>query len=533
MTLTGSHSLTATADTTNLKEKTDISQDETHLRDRVVPSDAHSNDAFRHVQGEQTQLGSSDPSYSTKLPSKPFPTLSFFASQSLAVIISSALLLWVVCIGLLTRLKTYIPRALTRPPRPQPSWDDPQKWKHERLVKSPQYYAWCCGFDILDEQAETEDGFYLRMHHVRCFDEEKELSSIGRGFPVLIMHGLFQSSGSFITSEERSLAFWLARRGFDVYLGNNRGIFDMGHRHYSRYNPAFWDHDVDDLARYDLPAMIDYVRAQTGYDKIAYIGHSQGNATAFLALSRWSRPELGEKLSYFGALAPAVFAGPLTNRFPLTQLRKVDQALWARLFGVLDFTPLMKFSYDWTPATPYAALGYQMFAYLFEWNDTHWLQRRKAKMFRFTPQPVSSRIMYWWAGQNGFTTRRHLLDPNETWYDERFPPLALYGGGADHLVLPLPVQEHFEKFEPKVRLVRAKILPDAEVRAIDASYMSANCYSSIVIISGLLMLLNGAFMTFWVRAFYTVVPGPAPLTLRRRYSEDATQLLSPLCNQIC
>ena len=95
------------------------------------------------------------------------------------------------------------------------------------------------------------------------------------------------------------------------------------------------------------------------------------------------------------------------------------------------------------------------------------------------------------------------------------------------------MQEHFEKFEPKVRLVRAKILPDAEVRAIDASYMSANRYSSIVIISGLLMLLNGAFMTFWVRAFYTVVPGPAPLTLRRRYSEDATQLLSPLCNQIC
>lgn len=44
------------------------------------------------------------------------------------------------------------------------------------------------------------------------------LRSDGRGgFPVLLMHGLFQSAGSFITSEERSLAFWLAKEG-SVYI---------------------------------------------------------------------------------------------------------------------------------------------------------------------------------------------------------------------------------------------------------------------------------------------------------------------------
>lgn len=57
---------------------------------------------------------------------------------------------------------------------------------------------------------------------------------------MLILHGLFQSSGSFITSEDRSLAFWLARKGYQVYLGNTRGIFDMGHRSYSRADPRFW-----------------------------------------------------------------------------------------------------------------------------------------------------------------------------------------------------------------------------------------------------------------------------------------------------
>lgn len=61
------------------------------------------------------------------------------------------------------------------------------------------------------------------------------------GFPVLILHGLFQSSGSFVTSEDRSLAFWLAKHGgYQVYLGNTRGIFDMGHRNFSRNDPRFW-----------------------------------------------------------------------------------------------------------------------------------------------------------------------------------------------------------------------------------------------------------------------------------------------------
>lgn len=60
---------------------------------------------------------------------------------------------------------------------------------------------------------------------------------------------------------------------------------------------------------YDLPALVDWVCLATGYDKIAFIGHSQGNGIAFLSLSLGHRPELGEKLSVFIALAPAVFAG--------------------------------------------------------------------------------------------------------------------------------------------------------------------------------------------------------------------------------
>lgn len=392
---------------------------------------------------------------------------SFLLHQGLAVIASSIILLVVVAIGLAVRMSGIIPRWLARKPPRELDWEDPRKWQSEKLVKSPQYYARNCGFDIIDEQVETQDGYYLRMHRIICKDAQRASEGPGKGFPILIMHGLFQSSGSFITSEDRSMAFWFAAQGYQVYLGNNRAAYDMGHRLYSRYSPEFWDYNIRDLALYDLPAMVDYVRRSTGYAKIAYIGHSQGNATAFLALSRWFVPELGSKLSYFAALAPAVFAGPLTKRFPLTYMSRLDWRTWRRLFGVLDFTPLMKFSYDWTPAVPYAALGYQMFAYLFEWNDTNWLPRRKAKMFRFTPQPVSSATMFWWAGEGGFATRGALFDPDTQWYEAHFPPLSLYGGGQDRLVLTQPLQEHLEEHEPDVQVLRVAIQPEAEVRWLD------------------------------------------------------------------
>ncbi|CEH15442.1 lipid particle protein [Ceraceosorus bombacis] len=368
--------------------------------------------------------------------------------------------------ALSVRILAAIPRYLTGQNKYKPrGWDDPHRWKKEALVKDVRYYARSAGFEIVNETVETADGYYLRVHRVVDPTRAHERHSDGRGgFPVLIMHGLFQSSGSFVTSEERSLAFWLARQGgYQVFLGNNRGVFDMGHKSFSRSDPRFWDYNIRELAIYDLPALVDFVCKETGYEKIGFIGHSQGNGTAFISLSRGMVPELGERLTYFGALAPAVYAGPLTSCFPFTTLRNLEWKTWKRFFGVLDFIPLMKQSYDWTPAYPYALLGYQMFAFLFAWTDANWLERRKPKMFRFTPQPVSSASIYWWAGKGGFASRGCTLDPTSgKWYDKRFPPLAIYSGGMDFLVLTDPLLERLETVEKDVKLIRAKRQEEAE-----------------------------------------------------------------------
>lgn len=104
-----------------------------------------------------------------------------------------------------------------------------------------------------------------------------------------------------------------------------------------------------------------------------------------------------------------------------------------------------------------------MFAFLFAWTDANWLPRRKAKMFRFTPQPVSSTSIYWWAGKDGFASRGCILDPKASkWWDHRFPPLSIYSGGMDFLVLTDPLIERLETTETDVRLLRWKRQEEAE-----------------------------------------------------------------------
>ncbi|GAA5850285.1 hypothetical protein JCM9279_006513 [Rhodotorula babjevae] len=335
----------------------------------------------------------------------------------------------------------------------------------ERVTKDIRYYALRCGFDVVEQTVETKDGYLLKAFKVVCLKKDAKVHADGRkGFPVLIQHGLFQSCGSFITSEERSLAFWLAEHGdYQVYLGNARGVFDMGHAWLKRSDPRFWDYNIKELALYDLPALVDHVRRDTGYDKIAFIGHSQGNATMFCSLAQGMVPELGDKLSLFIALAPAVYAGPLTTGFPFTALKNMRWKTWRRWFGLLDFIPLMRISYDWVPSRLFGLLGYQMFAFLFSWTDANWLLDRKAKMFCFMPSPVSSASIFWWTGYAGFSTRGCVLDDTaDKWFDKRFPPLAIHHGGKDYLVLTEPLLERLRTKETDVQLIRVQKMDDGE-----------------------------------------------------------------------
>ena len=50
------------------------------------------------------------------------------------------------------------------------------------------------------------------------------------------------------------------------------------------------------------------------------------------------------------------------------------------------------------------------------------------------------------------------------WFDENFPPLAIYHGGRDFLVASEPLLERIKEHEPTVKLIRVQGLAESEVR---------------------------------------------------------------------
>ncbi|KAF1805301.1 Alpha/Beta hydrolase protein [Mucor lusitanicus] len=180
----------------------------------------------------------------------------------------------------------------------------------ELLTQDETYYAERWGYTSEMHEVVTQDGYILKMYRIY------KKGSIPRGKPVLIGHGLFQCSGAFVLNEQRSLAFALIDQGYDVWVGNNRSIAGLDHVSLSFKDPEYWNWGLKELGIYDFAAMLDHVKLYSDSSKVAYIGHSQGNAQAFIALSLC--PEIADNLSCFVALAPAVFSGNLLKYFQFT-----------------------------------------------------------------------------------------------------------------------------------------------------------------------------------------------------------------------
>lgn len=134
-----------------------------------------------------------------------------------------------------------------------------------------------------------------------------------------------------LTAEERALPFQLVERGFDVWLGNNRGNkYSRKSIHHGPHSAKFWDYSIDDFAWHDIPDSIHYILDVTKAPTLSYIGFSQGTAQAFAALS--IHPQLNQKVNVFIALAPAM-APPGLSAPIVDSLMKASPTLMYLFFG--------------------------------------------------------------------------------------------------------------------------------------------------------------------------------------------------------
>ena len=411
----------------------------------------------------------------------------------------------------------------------------PTEGGKDPLICDVGYYARRVGLDVEDYSVMTEDGFIIELLHVYdprefapappsqrfhhnsvVFPKDSEESTPSTwtsrttntknkpGYPVLLVHGLLQSAGAYCTNDDDSLAFSLAKSGYDVWLGNNRCGFQPRHQLLTSKDPRMWNWNIRQMGVMDLPALVSRVLSETGFEKLGLICHSQGTTEAFVALAKEQRPDLGNKISVFCALAPAVYAGPLIGKMYLKFMRIISPGMFRVMFGIHAFIPFMMTMHAWLPGRLYGALGYRVFAFLFNWTDDRWDQGIRDRLFQFSPVYVSAESMRWWLGRECFATQKcilatreegkqedredeeeedyyaqgterstdamlspspksHVARGHKAWYDSQVPPFALWVCGSDELVDGRRLLRRFERGrEPHVKVVHSKIIEEYE-----------------------------------------------------------------------
>ncbi|XP_015455320.1 lipase member J isoform X2 [Pteropus alecto] len=177
------------------------------------------------------------------------------------------------------------------------------------------------GYPDEEYNVVTEDGYILGLYRIP-YGKTKIYNNSAQRLVVYLQHGLLTSASSWISNlPNNSLGFILADAGYDVWMGNSRGTtWSRKHMYLKTNSKEFWAFSFDEMAKYDLPASIDFIVKQTGQEEIFYVGHSQGTTIAFITFS--TIPKIAERIKVFFALAPV---------FSIKYLR----------------SPLIKMAYKW------------------------------------------------------------------------------------------------------------------------------------------------------------------------------------------
>ena len=178
----------------------------------------------------------------------------------------------------------------------------------------------------------TADGFQLGLVRI----PPKNATT---AYPVYMQHGLLDTAETWVMNyyPSQNLGCLLHDAGYDVWMGNSRGnVYSMGNTNMTQSDTKYWDTiDMDFMAKYDLPAFIDYVLLATNHTTLSYVGHSQGTWQAFSAFSTVNR-QYAAKVDVFVALAPVAYVASQTSLL-LSIVAGLDVDGILAIFGTKEF----------------------------------------------------------------------------------------------------------------------------------------------------------------------------------------------------
>jgi len=190
--------------------------------------------------------------------------------------------------------------------------------KHQRedgdAFKTPAELVMADGYQFEEHKVVTPDGYILTAWRIP--------GKLGANFvpkqPVILQHGLLDNSFTWLVNNSTlNLPFMLADEGYDVWLTNNRGnIISDEHidervYNYNKNTGKYWDFSFDEMGIYDIKSHFQYIQKDTGYEKIVYIGHSQGTTQVFAAIS--DDPSFANSFKQFIGLGPVIYVNHLQS----------------------------------------------------------------------------------------------------------------------------------------------------------------------------------------------------------------------------
>ncbi|KFP78148.1 Lipase member K, partial [Apaloderma vittatum] len=312
----------------------------------------------------------------------------------------------------------------------------------------------------------TEDGYILQLNRIPY--GRGDAGNQGPRPIVFLQHGLFGEGSIWVTNlANNSLGFILADAGYDVWIGNSRGnTWSKRHLVLSPEQEEFWAFSFDEMAKYDLPAFINFIEQKTRQKQLYYIGHSQGTTIAFIAFS--TMPQLARKIKMYLALAPV--ATIIFVRSPAKKLAFFSDYGLKEMFGTKEFLPhtalgeliLSKFC-------PCSTTCKSILSTIFGFNWENINMSRADVYAAHSPAGTSvQNIIHWLQGVHSGALRAYDGGSvyNSLRYRQMGPPLydvkamevptAIWSGGVDCLADPQDVA----LLLPQVRnLLQHKVIP--------------------------------------------------------------------------
>ncbi|KAK1140185.1 cholesterol esterase [Aspergillus melleus] len=311
------------------------------------------------------------------------------------------------------------------------------------------------GYEPEEHIVQTGDGYLLGLHRL-AYRKGEEGVRVNQGKDgvkkkvVYLHHGLLMCSEVWVclTEEQRCLPFQLVERGYDVWLGNNRGNkYSKKSVKHSPLSNEFWDFSIDQFAFHDIPDSINYILEVTGQPSLSYVGFSQGTAQAFATLS--IHPTLNDKIDVFVALAPAMAPTGLPNAL-VDSLMKASPNFLFLLFGrrsilssttmwqtilyppiyvrIIDTCVSMLFNWKCNNISRWQKLaGYlHLFSFTSTKSVVHWFQIIRHKNFQFYDDEIHAPFSVV-ASERFYKPVKYPTKNIKT-------PIVLLYGGSDSLV---------------------------------------------------------------------------------------------------